>query len=1330
MSGRKAKGRRYDTLAQLVDSEGPVSLSEALDIVLALVDQVDALHAHARIHREIGVDAVSLDRELQPQLGPTKPLVPFGGPQADAYDTPPELRPRRRLFLPEDLEQARQVLREAGSSIDPRRIDIYQLGALLAHLLTGTRVGQYLRSPLAAGSVDPAARSVIDRALGLEAANRVASCEEFKQALRQVPESASQGDRVQDIQPKDDGVRSDPPAPQPVMPTPHRESQDLPFERLAHFRILERIGAGGMGDVYKAHDETLDRPVAIKVLPAELARQEEFVSRFRAEATAAARLAHPNIVPIYFIGQDGEFHFFAMQFVEGESLAERLRRLLRLPVDDAVRIVRDCLHGLDAAHRQGMIHRDIKPGNILIDGRTQRAMLADFGLVHRMGESTRLTATGMVLGTVDYIAPEQARGQPVDGRSDLYSLGVLLYQLLSGRLPFEADTPTAMLFQHAYEQPLPLDQAAPDVPASLAAMTARLMAKKPEDRYQQCRDVLVDLKGFRADEEISAPASEPLSSVILLPDFGATPEVPASVHDLVRPNWWQMFKDRAASLIRARAPALVDELQSTEQRVDGAVAEYERRRDRLAGLIEEAEGVARELAAQAQSYRTAAVEAEARIASATSESERREVQEDQQRLEQAAEEIEVRVAEQEEQLGEMRVRLAQVNARLIELRSQRDLLNARLKIARAQLDMAQTRPRRRRWYAAAIAVSAVLICLLGVALWGPWKTTHDTVSVPERREWRPAKEPVVEPPPVVKEPAPPPPPDEPAKFEPEPMPTSAPKQKPTGSGSSPIITAPVQPSKPQVEAVVEPFAPDDELLEQVANAPVLITDIDPNQGSPGHEISLQGRGFSQTQKVFFTLSGQRGCDYCARFQVISASELRVTVPLALGDGVRARITVVTPQGVTVTLPHNPIIVDRPILDRREVFELAKKVSPERDFVLVRRGGALSERLEQTTVFIEDGGTVERTTRNRCHFVQRGGALLGTFSQSVIYHEPEARLGDRGSSRFVEAPMVSLSVVPGLFEFVQPPRVITKESDGAPAIHGLWPRVGADGQIVRLRGEGLAGTRTVFVAFRDRVQQVDFQPISDMELLVEVPVHSGWYSITYFVVVTPNGTTATLPSPEGLLEAMPFPPIVETKNKVTLLGETDGKSVAFVDEGGVLSSASGMVLLKRGATLGNVRSRTQPVLFEPGCVILDPRPESCEGLLETPSITLSVIPYTLKVLEQYHHLTEQAWPIVDWIRAVTSAEPTWLPPLHSAHLRQQQTERTWWDVLSRCERLLEQELGVPPEGQFDWSSFDFLYSGDDSSGGVVFWKQGRSHMTIRVVNEEGEWKIDDYSTTEE
>jgi len=297
----------------------------------------------------------------------------------------------------------------------------------------------------------------------------------------------------------------------------------LPFERLGHYRVVRRIGRGGMGDVYLGYEESLDRPVAIKVLPAEYANNEALVRRFRSEAAAVARLAHPNLVPVYFVGRDGDHHFFAMQYVEGESLDRRLVRQGRLDASAAADVLEQCLSGLGVAHQAGLVHRDVKPGNILLEAGTGRALLADFGLAKFVGAGAGLTRTGVVVGTVSYLSPEQARGEKVDHRSDLYSLGVVAYQMLSGRLPFESDTPSRMLFQHAYETPRPLQEVAPEVPDALAAVVTRLLAKEPARRYSSSAEALSDLRHGRSQ---AAPVPSPEREAVAQGSPGRPPAPP------------------------------------------------------------------------------------------------------------------------------------------------------------------------------------------------------------------------------------------------------------------------------------------------------------------------------------------------------------------------------------------------------------------------------------------------------------------------------------------------------------------------------------------------------------------------------------------------------------------------------------------------------------------------------------------------------------------------------------------------------------------------------------------------------------------------------------
>jgi serine/threonine protein kinase len=252
-----------------------------------------------------------------------------------------------------------------------------------------------------------------------------------------------------------------------------------------HFLIEAELGRGGMAAVFRALDLRLNRRVAIKVLPPELAFNEAVRSRFMREAQMSARLTHPNIVPIYTVDEKDGLVYFAMALVEGDSIATLLSASGRLPVDDVRAIIADVADALDYAHRQGVVHRDIKPDNIIIDRATRRPMVTDFGIARAAAEEQRLTVTGMAVGTPAYMSPEQAMGErEVDGRSDIYSLGIVAYQMLAGETPFKATNTPSMLMKHVSEPPPPLLSRRPDAPKDLARAVERSLAKRPEDRWR------------------------------------------------------------------------------------------------------------------------------------------------------------------------------------------------------------------------------------------------------------------------------------------------------------------------------------------------------------------------------------------------------------------------------------------------------------------------------------------------------------------------------------------------------------------------------------------------------------------------------------------------------------------------------------------------------------------------------------------------------------------------------------------------------------------------------------------------------------------------------
>jgi serine/threonine-protein kinase len=252
-----------------------------------------------------------------------------------------------------------------------------------------------------------------------------------------------------------------------------------PGATLGPYRIIEPLGKGGMATVYKAYEAGLDRYVALKVLPAEFLHDETFAERFRREARVIARLEHPNIVPIHGFGIEGGTPWMAMRLVSGGTLAGLLQGG-RLAPAHVLLILQGVAAALEYAHGKGVIHRDVKPQNVLLD-EDRRVYLADFGIARMVAGSGTLTATGMITGTPHYMAPEQALGRPVDHRADIYALGIMAYQMLIGQVPFEADTPVAVLLKHASE-PMPLPS-----PADLAEPASRALlkclAKPPEDRW-------------------------------------------------------------------------------------------------------------------------------------------------------------------------------------------------------------------------------------------------------------------------------------------------------------------------------------------------------------------------------------------------------------------------------------------------------------------------------------------------------------------------------------------------------------------------------------------------------------------------------------------------------------------------------------------------------------------------------------------------------------------------------------------------------------------------------------------------------------------------------
>jgi serine/threonine-protein kinase len=273
------------------------------------------------------------------------------------------------------------------------------------------------------------------------------------------------------------------------------------------YEIESRIGRGGMADVLLARDLLLDRPVAIKVLFAEFATDPNFVERFRREAQAAANLNHPNIVGVYDWGKYGGTYFIAMEYVQGRTLADIVHSNGRVSAVQAAEIASEVAAALGFAHRNGVVHRDIKPANILI-GSSGQVKVADFGIARAMNSAadSNLTQVGLVMGTATYFSPEQAQGAQPDPRSDLYSLGIVLYEMVGGKPPFSGDNPVSIAYKQVHEAPQPLNQIAPDVPKPFEAIVAKLLAKNPAHRYPDGEALRDDLRRFRNGEPVRALA--------------------------------------------------------------------------------------------------------------------------------------------------------------------------------------------------------------------------------------------------------------------------------------------------------------------------------------------------------------------------------------------------------------------------------------------------------------------------------------------------------------------------------------------------------------------------------------------------------------------------------------------------------------------------------------------------------------------------------------------------------------------------------------------------------------------------------------------------------
>src|ERR1700734_1828522 len=300
------------------------------------------------------------------------------------------------------------------------------------------------------------------------------------------------------------------------------EPVDTPRVFSNRYELTHLIARGGMAQVYRARDRQLDRPVALKVLFPELSVDRAFVERFRREAQAAANLSHPNIVPVFDWGEDSGSYFIVMEFVDGRPLSAVLRESGPLSAQQTATIGANVAAALAFAHRHGVVHRDVKPGNVLItaDGGVK---VTDFGIARAMNTEESLTQTGAVMGTAAYFSPEQAEGKGVDSRSDIYSLGVVLYEMAVGRPPFTGDSPVAVASKHVRDQPVLPRAANPTVPPALEAVIMKAMAKNPDDRYGSAEELRADLLRFADGRPVEAGDPGLTSGMTA---FGATQGVP------------------------------------------------------------------------------------------------------------------------------------------------------------------------------------------------------------------------------------------------------------------------------------------------------------------------------------------------------------------------------------------------------------------------------------------------------------------------------------------------------------------------------------------------------------------------------------------------------------------------------------------------------------------------------------------------------------------------------------------------------------------------------------------------------------------------------------
>ena len=707
------------TLNQILDEAGKLDTVDATRLIGQILESLQELHRSNKIHRNLCTEEILIDSDGNASL--SDPLSTDVECSVDL----PEFESLDKLSLPPAIDLAQQRIAQAGVDCDPRRVDLFNVGRVALEMISTASVDDYLNNPTVKNEIDANLQDFIDSALGFHTSQPAGSADDLSERLT--------GGRHNEVTIAPSTITSDNQTIAPtISPTTNIENDAdsdyfqlspttlqnqsgeldqtsgfkesntsaasrMPFKKLGQFELIRRLGQGGMGAVFLASDVRLERLVALKVLTPNLASNPDFVRRFQNEARSAAKLEHQHIVPIYNIDQDQGYHFFVMQYVEGESLAEILRKEHKLDEATALRIIEQIASGLVEAHSLGLIHRDIKPANIMVQAKDNKAMLADFGLVKSDHTVLGTTATGVIMGTVNYISPEQGRGQKVDARSDLYSIGVTLYQILAGQMPFRAENATAMIFQHVYEPPNPIRDIAPELTNETVKIIERLLQKEPDQRYQNAQDLVNDVQAIRNGQTLSSRS--PLRSDAVV----------KSAFDIEQlDDWMKDWDDSGADLAsgeineneEARLLALIDDhapepikrLKNAYQQVKGGLAVYNTRHKELVETIVEAEKAEQEIATKISNVEQQITHAEQTLADLPDGADDSAQQSANDHLASLEELTEV-MAKQKSDTSNVRKKLDHVDKTIDDLQQQQRMLIARLKKAEAEISATRRSPK-------------------------------------------------------------------------------------------------------------------------------------------------------------------------------------------------------------------------------------------------------------------------------------------------------------------------------------------------------------------------------------------------------------------------------------------------------------------------------------------------------------------------------------------------------------------------------------------------------------------------------------------------------------